>query len=184
MNIVVSRRPLRTLESRRLTLVAASSALVQADLDGAEALAGALGADAPEDWPPELFEAPAMRATLEQLRDAPEQGWSVWYLLSEENERSRIVGICGFKGRPDASGSVEISYSVLPGHRDRGFASEAVARLLVWAFSHQDVVEVTADTLPHLLRSIRVLEKNGFTFSGRGSEYGVVRYAVSRPDGR
>jgi hypothetical protein len=39
----------------RLRLVAADAALLQADLDGAEALAVALDAEVPSDWPPETW---------------------------------------------------------------------------------------------------------------------------------
>jgi RimJ/RimL family protein N-acetyltransferase len=73
---------------------------------------------------------------------------------------------------------------VLRSFRVQGYATEAVARLVVWAFSHQNVVEVTAETLPHLRQSIRVMEKNGFAFRGPGSEHGVVRYALSKSQGR
>jgi RimJ/RimL family protein N-acetyltransferase len=66
----------------------------------------------------------------------------------------------------------------------QGYATEAVARLVVWAFSHQNVVEVTAETLPHLRQSIRVMQKNGFAFQGPGSEHGVVRYALSKSQSR
>ena len=79
---------------------------------------------------------------------------------------------------------MEISYSVLSQFRNQGFASEAVTRLVLWAFGHQNVKEVTAETLPHLRQSIRVMEKNGFIHTGPGSEHGVVRYAVQRPDTR
>ena len=63
--------------------------------------------------------------------------------------------------------------------RDRR-ATEAVARLVTWAFSHSTVSEVCAETMPHLGQSIRVLQKNGFRHTGPGSERGVVRYAVRR----
>ncbi|MGH8034438.1 MAG: GNAT family N-acetyltransferase, partial [Lysobacterales bacterium] len=89
-----------------------------------------------------------------------------------------------FKGRPATTGTVEIGYSVLAQYRNQGFATEAVERLLNWAFSHQSVTEVCAETLPHLQQSIRVMKKNGFSFTGPGSELGVVRYAVQRPDHR
>ncbi len=69
-------------------------------------------------------------------------------------------------------------------YRIQGYATEAVARLVTWAFSHQNVVEVTAETLPYLRQSIRVMEKNGFVFQGRGSEHGVVRYAVQKSRSR
>ncbi|NIV39066.1 MAG: N-acetyltransferase, partial [Anaerolineae bacterium] len=35
-----------------------------------------------------------------------------------------------------------------------------------------------------LRQSIRVMEKNGFVFQGRGSEHGVVRYAVQKSRSR
>jgi len=114
------------------------------------------------------------------LQDPAEHGWSIWYLLSKRNDPPQVMGICGFKGKPDEAGSVEIGYSVLRQYRVQGYASEAVARLIVWAFSHQNVSEVSAETLPHLRQSIRVMEKNGLTFTGPGSEQGVVRYAVSK----
>jgi RimJ/RimL family protein N-acetyltransferase len=177
------RTPLSVIESQRLTLVAASSELVEADLQGAEAFGGKIDAHVPENWPPPLFESTAMRAVMEQLRDPSEQGWSIWYLMSKNTQPVRVIGICGFKGRPDAAGSVEISYSVLSQYRVQGYATEAVARLVSWAFSHQNVIEVTAETLPHLRQSIRVMEKNGLKFTGPGSEQGVVRYVVSKTPG-
>ena len=174
------RHPLRVVESRRMTLVAATTELVAADLAGREAFSDAIGADVPENWPPELYESTAMRWSMRQLEDPAEQGWSFWYLLSKRDDPPQVMGICGFKGKPDASGSVEIGYSVLKQFRVQGFATEAVARLVVWAFSHQNVNEVAAETLPHLKQSIRVMEKNGLEFAGPGSEYGVVRYVVKK----
>jgi RimJ/RimL family protein N-acetyltransferase len=178
------RHPLRVVESRRLTLVAATPELVESDLAGRDEFAAAIGADVPEEWPPELFDSMSMRVALQQLRDPAEHGWSLWYLLTKDHEAPRVIGICGFKGKPDRAGSVEIGYSVLRPFRIRGYATEAVARLVIWAFSHQNVVEVTAETLPHLRQSIRVMEKNGFSFRGPGSEYGVVRYALHRSGSR
>jgi RimJ/RimL family protein N-acetyltransferase len=166
-----------------MTLVAATAELVMADLAGREDFAEAIGADVPDEWPPELYDSPAMRYSLQQLRDPTEQGWSLWYLLSKKHDPPKVIGICGFKGKPDRAGSVEIGYSVLRQFRIQGYATEAVARLVTWAFSHQHVVEVTAETLPHLRQSIRVMEKNGFTFRGPGSEYGVVCYALRKSGG-
>jgi len=167
-----------------MTLVAATTELVAADLAGREAFAQAIGADVPDEWPPELYDSPSMRMALEQLRDPAEHGWSLWYLLSRKHDPPKVLGICGFKGKPDRAGSVEIGYSVLRQFRVQGYATEAVARLVMWAFSHQNVVEVSAETLPHLRQSIRVMEKNGFTFRGPGSEYGVVRYALQKTGNR
>lgn len=173
---------LRTLESKRLTLVAANHALVSSDLAGRDALADALEARVPENWPPELYDRPAMEYSLDLLKDSGMQGWTFWYLvLTKSNE---LAGLCGFKGRPDVDGSVEIGYSMLRQFRGQGYATEAAMRLIGWAFTHREVRQVSAETFPHLKSSVRVLEKNGMVLQGPGSEHGVIRYAVGRPDGR
>jgi len=167
------------IQSPQLSLYAATADLISKDIESREALAEALGVNVPESWPPDLYGVGAMRFALAQLGDAPEQGWSFWYLVTRE-EPVELAGLCGFKGRPDMVGSVEIGYSLLGCYQRRGFATEAVGRLLGWAFSHHNVSEVCAETLPHLRQSIRVLEKNGFRRAGVGSESGVIRFAVKR----
>lgn len=175
---------LRTLASKRLRLVAATRELVLADLEYGQALGAQLAADVPHNWPPDLYDREAMNYALRQLEDPAGQGWSLWYLIAAFEGRDELIGICGFKGRPNVAGSVEIGYSILRQYRNLGFATEAVDRLVQWAFSHQNVVEVSAETLPHLQSSIRVMKKNGFVHTGPGSEQGVIRYAVCRPDRR
>lgn len=172
------RHPLRVLESRRLTLVAATPELVTADLAGCSRLSAALAADVPDCWPPELFSGPLMWAVQAQLNNPAEHGWSAWYVLSRKHEIPVVVGMCQFKGMPGPSGEVEISYSILEPYQVQGYATEAVARLVTWAFSHQQVNAVVAETMPHLSGSIRVLEKNGMRPAGPGSEAGVMRYVV------
>ena len=172
--------PLRYVDSARLRLIPANARLVSIDLEGREALAEALETLVPDNWPPELYDGPAMLYALQQLADPGEQGWSFWYLLLRSPEAEQLVGLCGFKGRPDPRGRVEIAYSVLNQYRGRGFAVEAVQTLVEWAFTHAGVQEVCAETLPYLSQSIRVLEKCGFRRAGAGSEHGVIRFALPR----
>jgi len=167
------------IKAQRLHLIAATPELIQKDIEGHAALGEALDAIVPDSWPPDLYGSRAMQFALEQLGEISERGWWFWYLLTAA-QPAELVGICGFKGRPDASGSVEIGYSVLAEHRRRGYATEAVACLVAWAFLHHNVTEVTAETFPHLSQSIQVLKKNGFELTGPGSETGVVRYAIKR----
>jgi RimJ/RimL family protein N-acetyltransferase len=169
----------RHIESQRLYLVSSTIDLAEADLAGRARLAEALGVAVPDNWPPDLYDRPAVEYTRRQLEERAERGWSTWYLVSKP-PNAQVLGICGFKGRPNSQGSVEISYSVLRQFRNTGLASEAVARLVAWAFTHQQVREVSAETMPHLMESIQVLEKNGFRRAGTGSERGVIRFAISR----
>jgi RimJ/RimL family protein N-acetyltransferase len=175
-----SRRAHPYLESVRLRLIAATPLLVAEDLKGGACLAAALKVDVPDNWPPELYDRRAMEYAGRQVADPLEQGWAFWYLIDRQDDPEVLIGVCGFKGRPDREGAVEIGYSMLSQYRNQGFATEAVSRLVSWAFSHGTVREVAAETFPYLSESIRVLEKNGFIFRGRGSEHGVIRYSVQR----
>jgi [ribosomal protein S5]-alanine N-acetyltransferase len=75
------------------------------------------------------------------------------------------VGSCGFKG-PPAEDAVEIAYGVDPDHQGRGYASEAAAALVRFAFTHGQVRVVRAHTLPETNASTRVLTKCGFRYIG------------------
>lgn len=168
------------ITSERLRLVPATQAITEADMAGAQALSTALGVDVPDNWPPEHSSRQSLELARRQLRERAARGWSNWYLVGTHDGRATLVGVCGFKSRPDESGSVEIAYSLLSQFHRRGLATEAVARLVEWAFTHPNVNEVSAETLPHLAQSIAVLRKNGFSPAGPGSEHGVVRYAITR----
>ena len=171
---------LRYIDSKRLRITAATSKLISEDLAGRQALASVLGVEVPANWPPDLYDRNALEFATRKLQDPAEQNWSFWYLVEKQSKPEQLIGICGFKGRPNLVGSVEIGYSVLDQFRNNGYATEAASRLIAWAFSHPNVLEVSAETLPHLNQSIRVLEKSGLVLAGRGSEHGVIRYAMSR----
>ena len=72
------------------------------------------------------------------------------------------VGSCGFKGPPDAEGMVEIAYAIHPEHQLKGYATEAAAALVSYAFGSDQVRLVRAHTLPAVNASTRVLTKCGF----------------------
>jgi len=171
------------LKTRRLVLRSATPQLAAADLSNRSDFARLLSAYVPEDWPPPLNDEASKTFTLTYLEENPDAaGWSTWYFLlpGKPEGSSQAAGIGGFKGKP-SQGMVEVGYSMLPACQRLGLASEAVAALADWAFSHPGVQLVTAKTLPSLLASIRVLEKNRFHLLGQGSEAGVIRYGCRRP---
>ena len=171
------------LRTERLQLRSATAELSAADLNDPSEFSRLLEADVPRDWPPPLNDDNTKAFTLNYLKENPDAaGWGTWYFLlpGRAEERTRAIGIGGFKGKPSREGMVEIGYSVMPDYQRLGFASEAVAGLIGWAFSHPEVLLVTAETLPALEASIRVLENNGLHLLGRGSEEGVIRYGIDR----
>lgn len=81
-------------------------------------------------------------------------------------ETGQSIGSCGFKGRPDNEGVVEIAYGIDPDQQGQGYASEAAAALVGFAFDCDQVRVVRAHTLPQPNASTRVLTKCGFLQCG------------------
>lgn len=169
--------------TNRLMLVPATVQLMVAEMNGRAALAQGLGAEVPESWPPEFHDMAALTHTLWQLRRHPQEaGWWLHYFVRREEEGAPrlLIGAGGYKGAPDAEGTVEIGYSILPEYRRQGFATEATRGLIAHAFRRSEVKQVVAETLPELYPSIGVLKKCGFSLEGPGSEEGAIRYRLTR----
>ena len=77
-----------------------------------------------------------------------------------------MIGTAGFKGPPDRTGVVEIAYGIVPSFEGQGYATEAAAALVGFAFASDDVRLVCAHTLPASNASTRVLLKCGFRHTG------------------
>lgn len=165
------------IESPRLQLVGADSALLRAELAGPTALAVELGAAVPSQWPPEFLDEGAIRWTLAAADQmAADAVWRMYYMLLKGDART-VVGTCGYKFPPDEQGRVEVGYSVVPAWQRRGLATEAVRALMAQSVEH-GATEMFAQTLPDLLASKRVMQKCGMTLTGPGSEAGAIRFAV------
>lgn len=121
---------------------------------------------------PALVDGNARRAVsmkIEKMQNMPvlDHPWQTYWLiiLSAENTG---VGLVGFKGKPDASGAVEIGYGIDPGYQGKGYMTEAVGALANWAFAHPECKAITAHGVRFdNLASQKVLEKNGFAETGR-----------------
>ncbi|MCC7290544.1 MAG: GNAT family N-acetyltransferase [Phycisphaerales bacterium] len=95
--------------------------------------------------------------------------------------RRVLIGNGGFFDL--GGGTWMIGYSMLEAYHNRGYATEAVAALVDYAFSHPSVATIVGTTFPNLIASIRVMEKNGFRYDGPGDEAGTIRYVLHRPAG-
>jgi len=172
------------IRTARLELIAATWQLAKVESSSADGLAQALECKPPENWPPPLNDEASQRWTLDMLAHDPDAaGWLLWYFVLDESGVARqLIGNGGFKGKPH-NGVCEIGYSVLPAHQQRGYATEAAAALVAWAFTHAEVERVIAETLPELTASIRVMDKCGMQFIGEGNPEQAevtVRYGITR----
>jgi len=165
------------LTTERLELIPMTAELAPLAAGDRPALAAALSADVPDDWPPEHIDPPTMAFVRDKLTDPACAGWWPWFVLRlNPGGTHTLVGIAAYKGPPDAEGQIEIGYSVVPSAQRQGYATEAVAALINRARAFPKVHRIIGETLPHLTPSIRVMEKLGFKYVGPGSEEGVVRY--------
>ncbi|MEK7316386.1 MAG: GNAT family N-acetyltransferase [Candidatus Eisenbacteria bacterium] len=168
------------LRTTRLELVAATLEMSLAERDDPSRLERDYGIRLALPWPPPLNDEASLAWSISVLRE--EQGvagWGYWYLTipaASEGVARLAIGNGGFKGSPDATGTVEIGYSVLEEYQRRGYASEAVEAMVAWAFLQRGVRRVIAETYPVLIGSIGVLKKTGFRRVGPGSEEGVIRF--------
>ncbi|MGH8494626.1 MAG: GNAT family N-acetyltransferase [Gammaproteobacteria bacterium] len=168
-----------TVRTARLSLIPLTPALGVADIAGRASLERALGATVPENWPPELFEVDKLEWTIRHLEQNPREiGWWLHYVIFRAE--NMLVGVAGYKGRPDANGLVEIGYSILSEFRRRGIATEATLGLADHAFAQRAVDCVIAQTMPTFKASRMVLEKAGFRFAGPGAEPDAICYELPR----
>jgi len=85
--------------------------------------------------------------------------FGVWLMI--ERDTNTVVGDVGFLGPPD-DGLLEIGFSVLPGYRRRGYASEAARAMVAWALREPGVRGVVARCDADNEASIGVIQRVGF----------------------
>lgn len=92
--------------------------------------------------------------------------WGSYYLIWRTRSGGTVVGLGGYKGRPDAEGWVEIGYEIAPDYRKRGLATTFVRILLEHARHDPYVRGIIAHTLPEENPSVMLLRATGFQFVG------------------
>ena len=135
-------------------------ALIAGDLQAARTLSGAplteyFAADMVWLW----------KIRVEQLRREPERAeWIAAAVISVPE--GEAVGVAGFHGPPDDGGMVEVSYSVDPRYRRRGFARAMLAALVDRATTDPHVAVVRATISPDNEASLATIAAFGFTKVG------------------
>ncbi len=176
------------METERLDLIAGSPQLLIALIEDVDAFHSAVGFRLAEgyrdffvsdDFPEEWLDSVRARTKADPWHDG-------FFLV--ERESGLAIGSAGFKGPPDASGTVEIAYAVVPDFEGRGFATEAAEGVVRYAESTGEVRKVRAHTLPEANASTQVLAKCGFRHVGEvedpedGTVWRWEREVTPRPE--
>ena len=174
-----------TLRTENLTLIASTLAHIRIELETPELLAELLGATVSSAWPSGEYDRDAMEffKTCFEEGGKDAEGWYGWYAIRDADETSpaTLVGAGGYFGPPDADGTVEIGYSVLPAWQRHGYATQMTDALVRNVFSMLHVERVIAHTTEENPASIAVLARCGFSATGEGRELGLIRFERIRP---
>jgi RimJ/RimL family protein N-acetyltransferase len=166
-------------QTPRLTILAASRALLTAELHKPQYFSTLLGAVLPTDWPPSDYDRGVMQYFLDQLTAGGREaaGWYNWYALrkAEGDVPRTLVGAGGFKGPPTAEGVAEISYSIAEAWRGQGLGTELISGLVQQAAATGMVYRLVAHARADNPASQQALLHNGFVLVGPGPD-GYMRF--------
>lgn len=87
-----------------------------------------------------------------------------WAVIYEPD--CKMVGTCGFTAFHCASDCAEVGYVLNPQYWGKGIATEALTRVLQFAFETLGLHRVEAKFIEENIRSRRVMEKVGMQFEG------------------
>ena len=109
-------------------------------------------------------------------------GFTMWTVV--ERGSGTIVGACGFALVEGIGPEIELAYHFGADHWNQGFATEAAAACLDYAFEELGLERVIAMTVPENFASRRVLEKIGMTYEGKGHYYEreMALYSMDDPN--
>ena len=111
-----------------------------------------------------------------------------WALVNKA--QNKMIGTCGFVSFDTSNNSAEIGYVISDAYWGRGYATEAVRRVIEYGFEELGLNRIVARHIVGNDRSGRVMQKCGMQFEGiqRRAMYikekyrDIAQYAVLRTD--
>jgi len=168
------------LDTKRLELIPLSRNQLTLYLAGDEILIGETGQMSRDILTDALRGAIKMKLEIMAGIAQQDQPWiTYWLMVLKENQSG--IGLLGYKGVPDYRGKVEIGYGIDPAYQNQGYTTEAVNRLIQWAFKDSRCQRITAPgTRKDNPASNRILEKVGMKIYQETTD--AYSWALDRPD--
>ena len=117
-------------------------------------------------WASDELQRSGWRCRIRRYREEFSAGTAVAYLIFEASSDSLVGGITLGNIRYGVSQSAHIGYWMGERHAGQGYMQDAVRALVSHAFGAMRLHRIEAACIPGNTRSIRVLEKVGFTREG------------------
>lgn len=84
-----------------------------------------------------------------------------------DKRNNAFVGFINLSDMNRYDGYMEMEYAIVAEYRNKGYATQAVKRMLDYGFKEMNLLAIAAWVRSHNEASTRVLEKCSFTFEGR-----------------
>lgn len=119
-----------------------------------------------------FFTPEHQKTILEQEILSAEQKRGYRFYICLSNEPSRIIGSIGLSNVVwGAFRSAHLGYKLDQVYINRGYMSIAVSLVTEYAFRELELHRIEANVMPKNIRSLRVLEKNGYENEGLSKYY-------------
>jgi len=107
-----------------------------------------------------------LERAIHHNRLLPREAYNLAVVVQESGD---VAGWIGMNRLDSAAGEVEyeLSFALMRRYWGRGYMTEALKRLALFAFSVLHARRLVADCLPHNAASVRVLQKVGMHYEGR-----------------
>lgn len=117
-------------------------------------------------WAPDELERSGWRLRLRRYREEYAAGTAIAFLIFDRQTSRLVGGITIGNIRYGVSQSAHIGYWMGERHAGQGYMHDAIRALVSHAFGPMRLHRIEAACIPGNARSIRVLEKAGFTREG------------------
>ncbi|KFC19564.1 GNAT family N-acetyltransferase [Chryseobacterium sp. FH1] len=105
-------------------------------------------------------------------------GYESWMIIKKDT--SEVIGDLGFKGFNNEEENIDLGYGIIKEERRKGYAEEAVNKIIKWAFTNEIIKEITANCLTENVSSINLLNK--FNFRQIKTEDDLIYWNLVNPN--
>ena len=157
------------IHTARLDLIPARQEHLNTESQSRTELSRLLNARVAEHWPPEIVPD----------RDSDGTGWWDWYVVTRDSP-SVLIGVCGIKGWPSVSQSVQTGCAFLEEFQGQGYGKEAVDGLVSWVLQQPGVERVLAEVSIGNAAAIGILRRLGFDELDLDAPAQLLRFAKNK----
>lgn len=165
------------IQTARLTMLPFTINICEESLSNSFAAITSMGIYPGNGWPdPETLDTlPRIIKNLNKV--SRPSGFESWMIVDTSN--NLLIGDIGFKGVPGVDGEIDLGYGVIASERNKGFAYEAAAAILEWAFNQKKVKAITASCLIDNLGSQKILSLLNFSIIEEDND--MIYWRLSNP---